>query len=114
MGYPPVTRADPAFWKPMSLAMNAGKIRAPLLMQLADREYLLGLEAWTALKDHGKPVEMYVFPDEYHYKWQPAHRRAVYQRSLDWFAFWLAGRRDPDPAKADQYSRWEAMKRELE
>src|SRR3546814_7951867 len=86
MGYPPVTRAVPAFWKPMSLAMNAGKIRAPLLMQLADREYLLGLEAWTALKDHGKPVEMYVFPDEYHYKWQPAHRRAVYQRSLDWFA----------------------------
>lgn len=111
MGYPPVTRADPDFWKPMSLAMNAGRVRVPLLMQLADREYLLALEAWTALKDHGKPVEMYVFADEYHYKWQPAHRLAVYKRSLDWFAFWLAGRRDPDPGKADQYRRWEAMKR---
>lgn len=111
MGYPPETQPDPAFWKPMSLAANADHMHVPLLMQLADREYLLALESWTALKAHGDPVEMYVFPDEYHYKWQPAHRLAVYRRDLDWFGFWLQGRRDPDPAKAAQYRRWEAMKR---
>ena len=43
-------------------------------------------------------------------KWQPAHRLAVYKRSIDWFDFWLADRRDPDPAKKEQYRRWEALK----
>lgn len=110
MGYPPATRDDRAFWKPQSLALNAEHIDTPLLMQLADREYILALEAFTALREFGKPVEMYVYPDEYHYKWQPAHRLAVYDRNVDWFTFWLSGRKDPDPAKAPQYKRWEAMR----
>ncbi|WP_052223707.1 Atxe2 family lasso peptide isopeptidase [Novosphingobium malaysiense] len=110
MGYPPLAKPDPDFWKAMSLAANADRLHVPLLMQLADREYLLALESWAALKAHGDPVEMYVFPDEYHIKWQPAHRLAIYRRNLDWFDFWLAGRRDPDPSKHDQYRRWDAMK----
>jgi hypothetical protein len=110
-GYPPIGRDDPAFWAPMSLALNASHIDAPILMQLADREYLLGLESWAALKAAGKPVELYVYPDEYHNKWQPVHRLATYVRSLDWFDYWLADRRDPDPAKAGQYRRWDALKR---
>lgn len=52
---------------------------------------------------------MFVFPDEYHLKWQPAHRLAIYDRVLDWFDFWLRGRVDPDPAKTKRYSRWRAL-----
>jgi dipeptidyl aminopeptidase/acylaminoacyl peptidase len=109
MGYPAATAHDTEFWRPASIALNAARIDTPILMQLADREYLLALEAFTALREQGKPVEMYVFPDEFHIKWQPAHRLAVYRRNLDWFSFWLQGREDPDPAKAAQYERWHKL-----
>lgn len=113
MGYPPATRDDPAFWRPYSMALNAPAMDRPLLMQLADEEYLLGLETFTALREAGQPVEMYVFPGEHHIKWQPAHRRAIYERNLDWFQFWLQSHVDPDPAKAAQYQRWEAMRAQI-
>lgn len=109
-GYPWVTKPNPGFWQPLSLAQNAARLRVPILMQLADQEYRDALETWTALTEQQAPVEMYVFPNENHNKWQPAHRLAVYRRSIDWFDFWLAGRRDPDPAKKEQYRRWEALK----
>ena len=79
-------------------------------MQLADSESLIALETFTALKAANQPVEMFVFPHELHIKWQPAHRRAIYQRNIDWFRFWLQRRIDPDTAKADQYLRWNAMR----
>ncbi len=112
MGFPGVLDDHPIFWKPMSLAYNAAAIDTPLLMQLSDDEYLLALEPFEALREAGKPVEMHVFPDEHHGKWQPAHRLAIYQRNLDWFAYWLQGRRSPDPAKQDQYARWDRLRAE--
>ncbi|MES2022853.1 MAG: Atxe2 family lasso peptide isopeptidase [Pseudomonadota bacterium] len=111
MGYPPANRDAPDFWRPYSMALNAQTMDRPLLMQLADEEYLLGLETFTALREAGQPVEMYVYPGEHHIKWQPAHRRAIYERNLDWFQFWLQSRVDADPAKSAQYSRWKAMQR---
>ncbi|WP_084717924.1 Atxe2 family lasso peptide isopeptidase [Sphingomonas sanxanigenens] len=110
MGAPPATGDASTYWRPYSLALNADHIDTPLLMQLADEEYLLGLETFTALREKDKPVEMHIFPGEHHMKWQPAHRRAIYERNLDWFAFWLQWHEDPDPAKAAQYRRWEAMR----
>ena len=109
VGFPPTTVEAPAFWRPMSLALNAKEIDTPLLMQLSDDEHLLALEAFTALREQGKPVELYVFPDEHHVKWQPAHRLAIYNRSLDWFDFWLRCRIRSDPARQAQYRRWESM-----
>jgi dipeptidyl aminopeptidase/acylaminoacyl peptidase len=102
--------SDVGAWKPLSLVLNAETIRAPLLMQMADHGYLIALDAFMALRAKGRPVEMHVFPDEYHLKWQPAHRLAVYERNLDWFDFWLRGHIDDDPLKAGQYHRWEALR----
>jgi dipeptidyl aminopeptidase/acylaminoacyl peptidase len=110
LGFPPASRPDPAFWTPMSLALNAVRIDTPLLMQLSDDEYLLSLEAFTALRENHKPVDMYVFPNEHHIKWQPSHRLAIYRRNLDWFAFWLKDKENPDPAKRSQYQRWEQLR----
>ncbi len=110
MGYPRLTEDGKAFWSSMSLRANAAKIDTPILMQLSDNEYVGALEGYVPLKDLNKPVEMYVFPDENHVKWQPAHRFAAYTRYTDWFDFWLQGKEDPDPAKAAQYKRWEAMR----
>lgn len=79
-------------------------------MQLSDHEYLLAIDAYTVLKQRGKPVDMFVFPDSWHFKYQPLQKLAVYQRNLDWFAFWLQGKVDPDPAKAGQYAEWEKLR----
>ena len=89
---------------------NAAAIDTPLLMHLADREYLTAIDVFAALREQGQPVDMYVFPDEYHNKWQPLHRLAVYERNLDWFRFWLQDKEDPDPRKADQYSIWRKLR----
>lgn len=110
MGYPSLTQPDPGFWAPTSLRANAPRLSTPLLMQLADREYPSAIEAYMALREQRQPVEMIVFPNEYHVKVNPVHRLAVYQRSLDWFDFWLRGKTDPDPAKLAQYARWQAMR----
>lgn len=110
VGFPEHGDDAPEFWEPFSMARNAARMNRPLLMQLADSESLVALEAFTALKAEGQPTEMFVFPRELHVKWQPVHRRAIYERNIDWFRFWLQQRIDPDPAKVEQYRRWTAMK----
>lgn len=110
LGYPWATDERPDFWRPVALSLNAEHIDTPLLMQLADKEFQLSLEAFTALREHGKPVEMYVFPHEYHDKVNPAHRLNAYIRNIDWFKFWLMGKEDAAPEKAEQYRRWEKMR----
>jgi len=108
-GFPEPGRDDQGFWKNYSLARNADRIRTPILIQLPDDEFRLGLETFETLKRHHVPVEMFVFKDEFHQKWRPAHRLASYERSIDWFDFWLNGKADTAPAKEAQYARWRAL-----
>ncbi|WP_426275183.1 Atxe2 family lasso peptide isopeptidase [Sphingomonas sp. FW199] len=109
-GYPGPNAPGAAFWNDYSLAANAGRIKVPILFQLPDDEYRLGLETYVTLNWHKAPVEMHVFPDAFHQKWRPAQRLAVYERGIDWFDYWLNGRADPDPLKAGQYRRWDALR----
>jgi hypothetical protein len=51
---------------------------------------------------------MIVYPNEYHNKWQPAHILAMYDRCIEWFAFWLRGEPPADPVRA---ARWEQLAR---
>lgn len=97
-------------WEELSPALNASKVTAALLINAPDREYIGGLQFYTALKEYRKPVEMVVYPDEGHLKSQPKHRAAIYERNVDWFNFWLQDREDPDPRKKDQYIRWRALR----
>ncbi len=114
LGYPRSITEPIDFWAPISMTLAARRMDRPILMQLADEELNLGLETFTALREAGQPVDMYVFPGEHHIKWQPIHKQAVYNRNLDWFSFWLQGKVDPDPVKAEQYRRWQDMRRKLE
>lgn len=109
LGYPRATDEASAFWTPASLALNASTMDVPLLIQASDDEYLLALETFAALREHDKPIDMVVFPNEHHIKWQPAHRLAAYTRTIDWFAYWFQGVVDPDPAKVADYQRWAIM-----
>jgi hypothetical protein len=40
----------------------------------------------------------------------PRQVLAVKQGAVDGFDFWLTGREDGDPSKADQYRRWRMMR----
>lgn len=89
-GYPHYTQKNPSFWHPFSLAMNVDKVRIPMLIQIPDDEYGLALETVTTYRDNHRPIEFYVFPQEHHNIWQPAHRLAMYEHNLDFFEKWLA------------------------
>ena len=82
-GYPKLDSGDRR--TESSLAAHASQVKSPILLQVSDGEYLLALEAFSALTEAGKCISMYVHPDEYHIIWQPAHRLAIYDRTISWF-----------------------------
>lgn len=102
-----------AHWHGISIALNAERIRAPLLIQVSDRELLPETQAFAALRQHQKPVELHVFPDERHIKTQPQHRLHIYRRNLQWFQFWLQNIEAADPLDADQYARWRKLRSQI-
>jgi dipeptidyl aminopeptidase/acylaminoacyl peptidase len=93
-----------------SPALNVEKIRTPLLMQLPEVEYAGMMQLYAAMLDYGRAMEMYIFPEAYHYKNQPRQRLAVYQRNVDWAEFWLRGIESSDAKFADRNARWEEMR----
>lgn len=109
-GYRIMDQQAERWWRPLSLSLNVAKISAPILVQTGDSEYTTGLDTAATFRDAGKPFELIVLENEGHFKWQPAHRLAIYERFVDWFSFWLMGRVNCSPDKASQYTRWKAMK----
>lgn len=109
-GYPRLSQDGSAFWNQLSLAANARKITAPILLQMADDEYMSALMGFTALREVGAPIDLYIFPDEHHVKWQPAHRLAVFRRSLDWFDYWLKGTRSESPDRSSELAHWDDLR----
>ncbi|MDB5576864.1 MAG: hypothetical protein JWR80_2040 [Bradyrhizobium sp.] len=109
-GYPSPVAPDPAFWHGYSLAATLNAPPTPFLLQVADDEYRLALETFGTLQLRHVPVDMFVYPDEHHWKWHPAHRFAAYRRNIAWFDFWLRGIKSSDPAEAEDIRRWTAMR----
>ncbi|MDF0491135.1 Atxe2 family lasso peptide isopeptidase [Sphingobium sp. H39-3-25] len=109
-GYPAPTATADDFWKRISLARNAEAVRTPILMQLSDDEYLTALESYTALRQANGPVELYVYPDEHHIKWQPAHRLSIYERSIAWFDYWLKDIRPSYSRAATEVPGWDRLR----
>ena len=108
----PDPRNDPVGkWDAISVVRRAGDINTPTLFECDDVEYLTTLPLWSALHEARKPVEMRVFPRETHLLRQPVHRWVNFEQQLDWFRFWLKHEEDPDPAKREQYSRWNKLRK---
>ncbi|MBA4090124.1 MAG: peptidase [Sphingobium sp.] len=108
-GYPGISQTGASVWAPMSVIGNADRLRVPILLNLSSAEYLWSLESIRALRHYRTPVDAYVFPDEYHVKWQPAHRLAIYKRNIAWFDYWLRGMMPP---QADEKDLWERLRRD--
>lgn len=103
-------------WLENAPGFNADKVATPLRLQIesAGLETILSKwEMFTRLRQLKKPVELYVAPDIEHGSHglqNPRQCLAVQQGAVDWFDFWLNGREDPDPAKAEQYARWQKLR----
>jgi len=111
-GYPPYYGPGSEAWQPLALARNRPDRMAPLLMQLADNEFIVAMETLAAYEKAGRPVEARIFPQEHHLKASPRHRLAVYCRNLRWFGFWLDQpiAQTSCPAEPAEMQRWIDMK----
>ena len=98
------------YWRAHSLWQNISEVNEPYLANVSDMEFLPSVEQILRLQKAGRPVEMYVFPSEYHIKWQPQHRLAIYRRNVQWLKFWLMGVEESDPVSPGQYERWRKMR----
>lgn len=98
------------FWNGIDIAAHVDTIEAPILMNLADGETFALLRLIRNLEDENKPYDAYIFPNETHVKWQPAHLQVIMNRNLDWFRFWLLDTEDPEPSKSAQYVRWRRLR----
>jgi dipeptidyl aminopeptidase/acylaminoacyl peptidase len=98
------------FWAKIDPADHADELEAPILMNLPAGETFPVLRLIRHLRDAGKPYDAYIFDEETHIKWQPAHLYNIMHRNLDWFRFWLQDYEDVEPAKAEQYQRWRELR----
>ncbi len=98
-------------WMQVSPAFNLDRVQTPLRLLAPSNESLLGQWAWfVGLRRLGKPVEMVLMRDAKHVLERPAERMISQGGDVDWFAFWLKGEEDPDPAKTEQYTRWRGLR----
>ena len=106
----PDPRSDPTGkWNQISVSHHAANINTPTLLEIDDLEHLGALPLWSAMRDEGKAVEMYVFPEDAHSLIQPIHMLVNFERQLDWFRFWLKNEEDMTVDKRTQYDRWNKL-----
>jgi dipeptidyl aminopeptidase/acylaminoacyl peptidase len=111
-GWPGVLESEDPFWKQVSLLENARRISTPILVNASDEELLGATLSYTGLREADVPIDMFVYPGEFHARWQPAHRLAAYRRSLDWFDYWLRGMRSDAPDRQGELRRWDRLKKQ--
>ena len=104
-------------WLKNAPGFNVHRVHTPLRMV----EQSLGLfgvlakwEIFSRLRYLKKPVEFYVAPDTAHgahTTQNPRQIMAIQQGTIDWFDFWLNGREDASPQKAQQYEQWRELRK---
>lgn len=106
----PSTPEGAKFWHRIDLADHLDTIEAPILMNLPAHETYDVVRLVRELDAANRAYDIYVYPNEAHIKWKPAHLHSAMTRNLDWFRFWLQDAEDPDPAKSEQYQRWRKLR----
>jgi dipeptidyl aminopeptidase/acylaminoacyl peptidase len=98
-------------WLDRSPGFHTERVCAPTLFQYNSPVALVyGWDIYAALRAQAKPVDLLYIRGGDHVLVKPLQRLAEQGMNVDWYDYWLNGRTDPDPAKAPQYRRWEAMK----
>jgi dipeptidyl aminopeptidase/acylaminoacyl peptidase len=103
-----------ALWLKRSPGFNLDKVRAPVrIEEYAYGSLLGGWEWFSGLSFRKKPVELIWIPFGTHLLVKPWERLVSQQGNVDWFEYWLHSRSDPDPAKREQYRRWDRLRAQL-
>jgi dipeptidyl aminopeptidase/acylaminoacyl peptidase len=101
-------------WMKNSPGFNMDKVETPVRLVGLGKSSALGAvwEWYVGLSLQKKPVDFVLFPDGAHTYGRPDECILKQRGLLDWFTFWLKGEEDPDPAKAQQYARWQKLRKE--
>jgi dipeptidyl aminopeptidase/acylaminoacyl peptidase len=100
-----------AEWVRLSAGFHTDRVCTPILWQTNDPVSLVyGWEQYASLRAQDKPVDLVYIRNGDHVLAKPLERLLEQGMNVDWYDYWLNGHEDPDPAKADQYKRWAAMK----
>jgi len=97
-------------WVARNPVMHLDQVYTPLRFEQYSNYVFPWWDIYAILRRQQKPVEFLLFPDGSHLLQKPHERFASQQGNVDWFAFWLKGEEDPDPAKAGQYKRWRELR----
>ena len=80
---------DPAIYAQSSALTYIKQARTPTLIVVGDRDGECpapqSFELWHALRAQGVTTQLVVYPNEGHGFTDPAHRRDVLLRAIDWF-----------------------------
>jgi dipeptidyl aminopeptidase/acylaminoacyl peptidase len=86
---------DPAVYAKASAITYIKQVKTPTLVVVGDRDGECpapqSFEFWHALKAEHVPTQLVVYPDEGHAFADPAHRRDVTYRAVEWFTRYLGG-----------------------
>jgi dipeptidyl aminopeptidase/acylaminoacyl peptidase len=96
-----------ADYRRLSVSFRSKEFAGPLLQLFSKGNGFAGLELHSLLGDAGIPTDFILFPNESHIFWDPVHRAAAMRHTLDWFHYWMLGKRNRD--EDGQYARWDAM-----
>ena len=84
---------DPAVYAKSSAINFIKQVKTPTLVVVGDRDGECpapqSFEFWHALRDEHVPTELVVYPNEGHGFVDPAHRRDVMERAVEWFARYM-------------------------
>lgn len=112
-GSPWAAGPSAAAWRAVAPAFNAAAIRAPVLFEQHNAGDEVGLgssDILTEVACQGKAYEVIQYFGAEHSLARPWQQRSSMERTLDWFAFWLQGEEDPNPAKREPYARWRQLR----
>jgi dipeptidyl aminopeptidase/acylaminoacyl peptidase len=84
---------DPAVYAKSSAISFIKQVKTPTLVVVGDRDGECpapqSFEFWHALRDQNVPTQFVVYPNEGHGFVDPAHRRDVMERAVEWFAKYM-------------------------
>jgi dipeptidyl aminopeptidase/acylaminoacyl peptidase len=84
---------DPAVYAKSSAISYIKQVTTPVLVVVGDRDGECpapqSFEFWHALRDRHVPTQLVVYPNEGHGFVDPAHRRDVMDRAVEWFARYM-------------------------
>lgn len=101
-------------WINVAPGFNLNRVQTPVRIEaIGPPSVLQEWELYSSLRLQRKPVDLIYFPSGTHIHQRPLERLESQQGNVDWFRFWLQGKKDSDPAKRAQYQQWEAMKAQV-